>query len=122
MAGILIVDDDETTRGTLRRFLSTLSSEILEAKDGAAALALARARRPDIVLLDISMPGKDGIEVLRELAPEMPHAGFIMITGNEDEALARRCLELGAFDYVSKPINLAALAKTIQIHLNFQKK
>jgi len=54
------------------------------------ALELARARRPDIVLLDIYMPGKNGVEVLKELAPEMPKTGFIMITGNEDEEVARR--------------------------------
>ncbi len=114
---ILVADDDEEIRKVLNRFLSSLAYEVLEAADGAEALALARARRPDIILLDIAMPKKDGVEVLKELAPEMPGAGFIMITGNEDEELARECLGLGAFDYVSKPINIDSLGKSIKARL-----
>ena len=117
---ILIADDDQETRNLLRRFLSSLDYEIVEAKDGGGALAVARARRPDIVLLDISMPEKDGIEVLKELAPEMPRTGFMMITGNEDEDLARRCLDFGAFDYVSKPLNLESLGGIIKARMLLQ--
>lgn len=111
---ILIADDDPDTRKVLRRFLASLGFETLEAKDGAEALEVARARRPDIILLDIAMPKMDGIAVLEKLLQEMPAAGFMMITGNEDEDVARECLELGAFDYISKPINLDALGKIIQ--------
>ncbi|MDP2866306.1 MAG: response regulator [Elusimicrobiota bacterium] len=118
---ILIADDDEEIRRILRRFLSSLSYEVIEAKDGAEALALARMRRPDVILLDISMPKKDGIEVLKELAPEMPGAGFMMITGNEDEELARQCLALGAFDYVPKPINMESLGRIIKARLMIQE-
>jgi len=118
---ILIADDEPEIRAILRRFLSSLSFDILEAKDGAAALALARARRPDIILLDISMPGKDGVGVLKELAPEMPETGFMMITGNEDEKIACECLEFGAFDYISKPINLDTLGGIIKTRLLLQK-
>ncbi len=117
---ILVADDDQETRNILRRFLSSLSYEIIEAGDGAEALELARARRPDIVLLDISMPEKDGIEVLKELAPEMTGTGFMMITGNADEVLARRCLDFGAFDYISKPINLEALSGIIGARMLLQ--
>ena len=117
---ILIADDDQETRSLLRRFLSSLAYEILEAKDGGEALELARARRPDIVLLDISMPKKDGVEVLKELAPEMPGTGFMMITGNEDEDLARRCLDFGAFDYVSKPLNLESLGGIVKARMLLQ--
>ena len=118
---ILIADDDEEIRRILRRFLSSLAYEVVEAKDGAEALALARMRRPDVILLDISMPKKDGIEVLKELAPELPGAGFMMITGNEDEELARQCLALGAFDYVSKPINMESLGRIIKARLMIQE-
>ena len=117
---ILIADDDQETRSILRRFLSSLSCEIVEAKDGAEALVLARLRRPAIVLLDISMPKKDGMEVLKELAPQMPGTGFMMITGNADEELARGCLDLGAFDYISKPINLEVLGGIIKAKLLLQ--
>lgn len=117
---VLIADDDQETRNILRRFLSSLSYEIIEAKDGLEALGFARARKPDIVLLDISMPQKDGIEVLKELAPELPGTGFMMITGNEDEALARRCLDFGAFDYVSKPLNLESLGDIVKARMLLQ--
>lgn len=117
MAKILIADDDSDTRKVLRRFLRSLALETIEAEDGAEALEVARMSRPDIVLLDIYMPEKDGIEVLKELAPAMPQAGFIMITGNADEVLARKCLEYGAIDYVAKPINLEALGEIIKARL-----
>ncbi len=116
-AVVLVADDDDEIRRVLNRFLSSLAYEVLEAKDGTEALELARARRPKIILLDIAMPKKDGVEVLKELAPEMPGTGFIMITGNEDEELARECLGLGAFDYVSKPINIDSLGKSIKARL-----
>ena len=121
MAKILMIDDDAAQRAILQRFLSPLAYEVLEAGGGAEALELARARRPDIVLLDIYMPGKNGVEVLKELAPEMPKTGFIMITGNEDEEVARDCLKFGAFDYISKPIDLHTLEKTIKARLLLQE-
>ncbi|OGR50370.1 MAG: hypothetical protein A2X33_07200 [Elusimicrobia bacterium GWA2_51_34] len=114
---VLIADDDPETRAVLRRFLATLDCETIEAEDGPAALELARARRPDIVLLDVFMPKKNGVDVLKELAPEMPRTGFIMVTGNEDEEVARECLESGAFDYVSKPVNIDVLGNTIKARL-----
>ncbi|OGS05953.1 MAG: hypothetical protein A3I76_03880 [Elusimicrobia bacterium RIFCSPLOWO2_02_FULL_61_11] len=117
---ILVADDDQETRNILRRFLSSLSYEMIEAKDGAEALVLARLRRPAIVLLDISMPKKDGMEVLKELVPQMPGTGFMMITGNADEELARECLEFGAFDYISKPINLEVLGGIIKARMLLQ--
>ena len=116
MTKILIADDDPEMRAVLNRSLSALNWEISEANDGAAALERARALRPDIVLLDINMPEKDGVSVLKELSPEMPGTGFIMITGNEDEAIARECLQLGAFDYVTKPISLDILRLMIEIN------
>jgi len=118
---VLIADDDPDTRTVLRRFLSSLSYVTLEAENGAAALELARAHKPDIVLLDIIMPKRNGFEVLLELAPEMPGTGFLMTTGNEDEELARECLKNGAFDYMSKPLNLAALSILLRSRILVQK-
>ena len=118
---VLFADDDPEVRAVLRRLLSSLACEPLEAEDGAAAIELARARRPAIVLLDISMPKRTGVEVLKELAPEMPGTGFMMISGNDDEEEARDCLRFGAFDYATKPINLAALGEIIKARLSLQK-
>ncbi|HOW88859.1 MAG TPA: response regulator [Elusimicrobiales bacterium] len=118
---LLIADDDAEIRTVLRRFLGPLFREVFEAADGAEALRLARAKKPDLVLLDINMPGVSGVSVLHELVPDMPGTGFMMITGNEDEAVARECLESGAFDYVSKPINLDALGTAVKARLLLQK-
>lgn len=118
---ILVADDDTAINRVLYKFLSDAGYRVITAHDGLSAEKMARERKPAIILLDIYMPGKDGLEVLRTLAPEMPGAGIIMITGNEDECVARDCLRLGAFDYVSKPINLEALAERIRVRLLLQK-
>ncbi len=118
---ILVADDDPAILKLLGRFLESLGYAVELAEDGEIAVQLARARKPDIALLDIFMPKKDGIEVLKELAGELPEAGFIMITGNEDEEVARACLRMGAFDYISKPVNLVALENTIKARLLLQK-
>jgi DNA-binding response OmpR family regulator len=119
---VLVADDDLSILNLLDRFLSSLGYEVLRAPDGAIAVRLARERRPDIILLDIFMPEKDGVEVLRELLPEMPETGIIMITGNDDEELAKTCLRMGAFDYTPKPINLACLESTLKARMLLQKK
>ena len=118
---ILVADDDQAILRLLGRFLASLGYEVELAEDGDIAVEMARARKPDIALLDIFMPKKDGIEVLKELAEELPGIGFIMITGNEDEEVARACLRMGAFDYIPKPVNLAALENTIKARLLLQK-
>jgi CheY-like chemotaxis protein len=122
MAKVLIADDEPETRAVLRRFLKAFDCETLEANDGEAALRSARSLRPDVVLLDIYMPKKDGIEVLKELAAEKSAARFVMVTGNEDEQVARECLELGAFDYVTKPIDLAILGEILESRLQLRRK
>jgi len=119
---VLIADDDVQILNILSRFLGSLGYEVLLAEDGAKAVELARSGLPDIVLLDLFMPAKDGLQVLTELFPEMPGAGFMMITGNEDEEVARACLRAGAFDYVSKPLNLASLENSIRARLLLQQK
>lgn len=118
---LLVADDDDAIANVLARFLTSAGYEVLSASDGEKALELARARKPDIALLDIFMPKKDGLEVLRELSTELPETGFLMITGNEDEEVARTCLNSGAFDYIQKPVNLDILANIIKARLLIQK-
>ncbi len=118
---LLAADDDPAMLNVLGRFLASQGYEVVTAPDGAEAVSLARGRKPDLVLLDILMPKKDGMEVLRELVREMPRTGFLMITGNEDEEVAKACLELGAFDYVQKPVNLELLGNIIKARLLLQR-
>ncbi len=118
---LLAADDDKAILNLLSRFLGSLGFEVITAEDGEEAVRLARERKPDIVLLDILMPGKDGIEVLKTLADEMPDKGFVMITGNEDEEVARACLKLGAFDYIEKPVNLELLGNILKARMLIQR-
>ncbi|MDO8805119.1 MAG: response regulator [Elusimicrobiota bacterium] len=114
---VLVAEDDPQIRTALFRFMRMQGYTVVAAADGCAAVALARTRPPDIVLLDIGMPGKGGLEVLKELVPEMPDTGFIIITGNEDERVALTCLRLGAFDYLPKPADLDTLAQCVKAWL-----
>lgn len=111
---VLVVEDDATMRRLLLRFLSSLGYVVIEATDGCAAVPIALKRAPDIVLLDISMPVKNGIEVLKELSPVLPNTGFIMVTGNDSEGVALFCMQLGACDYIAKPVGLDYLAHSIK--------
>ena len=111
---VLVADDDAPMAEVVSRFLISYGYEVLKAEDGESALELARARRPAVVLLDIVMPRIDGVAVLRELVPELPCTSFIMLSGNEDEAVARACMKIGAFDYLSKPANLAELETLVR--------
>src|SRR3989338_634330 len=114
---VLVADDDRRMRLVMSRFISSNGYQVIEAADGREAIVLALEKDPDIILLDMNMPGKSGLEGLKELAPLMPGTGFIIVTGNGDEELARSCLGLGAFDYVPKPVDLGVLAHTIKARL-----
>ncbi|MBU2530076.1 MAG: response regulator [Elusimicrobia bacterium] len=111
---ILIVDDEESIVKMLTRFLLTKGFEVLAALDGLSALDIYKKDRPNLVLLDIALPGKNGLEVLQELKSFDEDALVIMVTGNADAEVGRECLKAGAADYIAKPINLAALDRSIK--------
>jgi two-component system OmpR family response regulator len=117
MARVLVVDDEPTVREVLAVHLATLGHAADTAEDGARALDLARRTRPDVVLIDIMMPGMNGIETLRRLRALLPKAGFVMISGADDQNLAIRALELGAFDYLRKPFDLDYLERILKVRL-----
>ena len=111
---ILVVDDEEPVRDVLCEYFESQGFGVEGAPDGEAALAALGRLRPDLVLLDVRMPGIDGVEVLRRIRRADP-AVPVMVTANEDVALAKEMLKLGAFDYVAKPfdspISIAASAR-----------
>ncbi|MCK5358179.1 MAG: response regulator [Elusimicrobiales bacterium] len=111
---ILIIDDEESLVKMLKRFLLTKNFEVLAAFDGLSALDIYKKDRPSLVLLDIGLPGKNGLEVLKELKSFDEDALIIMVTGNDDVEIGRECLKAGAADYIAKPINLAALDRSIK--------
>lgn len=118
---VLIADDDEGMLDVMSRCMRGAGYEVITAADGLAAERLALERRPDIVLLDIFMPGKDGVEVLKTLRAALPLTGVMMVSGNDDEELAKACLTKGAFDYITKPPNLEAVESTVKGRLLVQR-
>ncbi|OLC30771.1 MAG: hypothetical protein AUH81_19175 [Candidatus Rokubacteria bacterium 13_1_40CM_4_69_5] len=110
---ILIVDDEQPVLDVLSEYFATQGYAVETASNGVDALAIVRRARPDLVLLDVRMPGMDGVEVLRRLRAADESLAVIMVTANEDVALARETLKIGAFDYVAKPFDFGYLDRAV---------
>ena len=108
---VLVVDDSADTARAMARLLASEGFEVRVAHDGPAALEAARADRPDAILLDIGLPGKDGYEVAREvrLDPALAGATLIAISGYGQEDDRRRALDAGFDDHLVKPVNYPTL-------------
>jgi two-component system KDP operon response regulator KdpE len=111
---LLVVDDEPAIRWTLRKTLQGMSFEIAEAESGEQALALIRTIRFDAVLLDIGMPGLDGIETCRRIRKLAPLLGVVMLTVRNTEEDQIVALDAGADDYVTKPFNIRELAARLR--------
>ena len=116
-ARILVVDDELSVRELLSDYFTERGYEVHMAENGRAALAAVERQRPHLVLLDIHMPKQDGVETLRRLRELAPEVAVIMVTANEDVALARETLKLGALDYVAKPFDFDYLERTVMASL-----
>jgi class 3 adenylate cyclase len=112
---ILIVDDDSLNRRLLTKHLDGDGHRTTEVDNGFAALSTIGSEQPDLVLLDIEMPGVDGIEVLERIKAdeELRHIPVIMISGVDDTDSIVRCLQAGADDYLPKPFDPAILRARI---------
>jgi two-component system nitrogen regulation response regulator NtrX len=115
---VLIVDDEESIRSSLERLLSYEKFKTFSAGDGAAALDLAASERIDVVLLDIKMPGMDGLEVLGKLKEQHPDLPVVIISGHGTISTAVDATKLGAFDFLEKPIDMERLLLTIRNGIN----
>jgi len=115
MTRVLIVDDEAGIRRSLAGILSDEGFEIGLAEDGERALAaLHRESVPDVVLLDIAMPGRDGIDVLEELRQSWPQLPVVMMSGHGTIETAVRATQLGAFDFIEKPLSVEKLLLTLR--------
>ncbi len=110
---ILIVDDEKLLRWPLRRKCEAWGYEVEEAADCAAALAAVRANSPDLLLLDVRLPDGNGVELLRRLRDEGSLAPAVMITADPRIDDVKSAIRLGAYDYLTKPIDFEALQITI---------
>ena len=113
-ARILVVDDEAAIRRSLSGILSDEGYEAALAEDGERALAAVRERTPDAVLLDIAMPGRDGTSVLEELRRTQPALPVVMMSGHGTIETAVRATQLGAFDFIEKPLSLEKLLLTLR--------
>ena len=110
---MLIVDDEESVRQMLTAFFETTYAErgvVVEAvADGAAALDAVRRAIPTLIVLDIEMPGIDGVAAYRAIRDMYPRLPVIMLTGNESRRTAAELTALGVFSYMPKPVRLTYL-------------
>jgi signal transduction histidine kinase len=118
MSTILIVDDEPSARETLIAMLEGQGYKLEEAVNGSEALEMAERLRPDLILLDVMMPGMDGFEVCRRIrsAPQLAEVPILILTALDDRTSLMTGIEAGADDYLSKPINrqeLVARVRTI---------
>jgi class 3 adenylate cyclase len=121
-ARILIVDDNEANRDIVRTRLATQGYDLLEAADGEEALAVAKEKQPDLILLDVMMPRLDGIEVCRRLKsdPAAPFTTIILITARTDSSDVVRGLDAGADEYLTKPVDQTALVARVSSMLRLK--
>jgi len=110
---ILVVDDEAPVREVLTEYFATEGYAVEAATSGLEALSAVSGGRADLVLLDVRMPGLDGVQVLRRIRELTDSVPVIMVTANEDISLARKTLMLGAFDYVAKPFDFDYLDRAV---------
>ena len=110
---ILVVDDEAPIREVLTEYFATEGYAVEAATSGIEALTAIRSRRADLVLLDVRMPGLDGVQVLRRIRELDDTVPVIMVTANEDVGLAKETLKLGAFDYIAKPFDFEYLDRAV---------
>lgn len=116
MAKLLLADDDRVVLFTLAEGLREAGFEVIEARDGQRALDLCRSERPDLALLDIRMPGLDGLELARRLRADTT-VPFLFFTAHDDEDLVREAVKLGALGYLVKPLDVPRLVPMLRAAL-----
>ena len=113
---VLIVDDDPDFVDVLEHRLTAEGYAVIRAPDGDAGLDAIRTEHPDVVLLDVQMPNRTGLQALEALRqqPETWRLPVVMVSARSDSATVFRAMELGALDYICKPVSLRAVVAVIQ--------
>jgi two-component system chemotaxis response regulator CheY len=113
MANILVVDDSALSRKMSRRILEGAGHAVCEAADGLSALEQYALVKPDLVLLDVTMPGMDGFEVLRQIRVLGPRARIIMVTADIQNSTREIAAAGGAAGFVSKPMSVESVLRAV---------
>jgi CheY-like chemotaxis protein len=111
---VLLVDDEREFVQTLSERLELRDMGSAVAYDGESALRLVNEDDPEVMIIDLKMPGIDGMEILRQVKATRPEIEVIVLTGHGSEADRRQCLQLGAFAYMQKPVDIAELSDTLK--------
>jgi DNA-binding NtrC family response regulator len=111
---LLVVDDDEAGCRLIKAIFTRQGFEVVMAHDGEAGLARAAAETPDVVVLDLQMPGVDGFGVLERMRSTSPATPIVVLTANSEVKSAVRATQLGAFDYLTKPLNHDEIVLVVQ--------
>jgi len=111
---ILVVDDEDKMAQLLAEYLTERGYRVATAHSGIEALAKLDLEKPSVILLDVRMPGMDGVEVLRRIRSFDKQVGILMISANDDIELAKQTIEMGAFDYTLKPVDFAYLDRAVE--------
>lgn len=118
MIKMLVVDDESEICDFLKSFFEDRDYKVFTAMDGDAALKVVEKERPAIVLLDIRMPGSDGISALRKIKQDYPATKVIMVTAIETREKIEEALRLGADNYITKPLSLEYLENDVRDKLH----
>ena len=119
---ILLAEDNEANLDTISGYLESRGYRLIVAKDGQQAIDLAKVQRPNLILMDVQMPGMDGLEAMRRIRAEgQTHVPIIALTALAMPTDRTKCLEAGANEYLTKPIKLKQLVTTIQQLLSQSK-
>lgn len=110
---VLVVDDERDFREAVVKKLEKRNLHCGSAQDGATALEMIKAKNYDVVLLDVKMPGMDGIETLREIKKIAPMAEVVMLTGHASVESGINGIKYGAFDYLMKPMDMEILMRKL---------
>ena len=116
-AKILVIDDEQVVCNVLKKFLTKREYKASTALNGEEGIKKIKKEKPHIVLLDIRMPGMDGIETLKKIREIDKTIGIVMITALKEEEVGKKCIELGAYDYIIKPFSIDYLETVLLVKL-----
>ena len=118
MAKILLIDDDEMTLIFMRKMLEDSGFPVVATADGPHGIELFKEHHPQLVLLDIGLPGMSGLQVLRELRSLDPEAQVVIISGYKSDVTVRQALDSGAHEFIEKPVDARILLEKVRRFLS----